>query len=142
MDQTTERGRPDDLSVRIIESLPEPTRTTFRKLLEEPLLEVDALTKRVKTYAASVGSHVGRVEVVDLWTAGLVERKCLALIAKIDGSASAERPFIQAAVLYFISEEDAEDDIDSPFGFEDDLAVADTVARELGFDDIANMEGA
>ena len=57
------------------------------------------------------------------------------LIDTLQGSVTPEHHrLVQAAVRYFVTEEDAEADRESLIGFEDDRLVAATVAEELGLD--------
>jgi uncharacterized membrane protein YkvA (DUF1232 family) len=43
---------------------------------------------------------------------------------------------VQAAVLYFVLDDDAEHDLHSVCGLDDDAAVLNAVARQLGRDDL------
>lgn len=127
---------------RVRAALSEPTRSCLTDLIGEPPLDAGTLARRVRAYSTELAKHNGHIEIVDHWTGNEVAWKCLALLEKLDDADPEGRALIQAAVLYFIKQDDAEHDIESPVGFDDDLEVVDAVARELGFVEILNRQGA
>lgn len=137
MDDQQQRGAVN----RVLEALAEPTRAAVEKLLAEPLLGTAVLAHRVKDYAGELAKHTGRIEIVDHWTGNLIAWKCLALLEKLDGADEESQRLIQTAVLYFVEQSDAEDDLTSAVGFDDDLEVVDVIARELGFVEIVEWQG-
>ena len=46
-----------------------------------------------------------------------------------------ERHWVQIAVLYFVLDDDGDDDLASPFGFDDDAEVFNAVCRAIGHPD-------
>ena len=70
---------------------------------------------------------------LDLDTAEKVAAGCLHLLDQLaPGMEPEPHHAVQAAVLYFVLEDDAEAD-DSVIGFDDDLQVLDTTAQYLGW---------
>ena len=51
-------------------------------------------------------------------------------------STSENLTIFKAAILYFIIEDDDENDFDSPIGFEDDATVINTFLEHIGRDDL------
>ena len=127
---------------RLLESVSEPVRASLRRLLAAAPVSPRELEQRLDAYGAMLRTHVGHLEVLDLWTADLIQRKCHAMIEKLEVADERTRRLVQSAVLYFVQQEDGEDDIRSPVGFDDDLEVVEAVARILEFDDVLNMQGA
>ena len=126
----------------LLQSVSEPARASLRRLLAASPVSPSELERRLSAYGATLRTHIAHVDVLDLWTADLIERKCRAMIEKLEGADERTRRLVQSAVLYFVQQEDGEDDIRSPVGFDDDLEVVEAVARVLEFDDVLNMQGA
>lgn len=126
----------------LLQAVSEPARASLRRLLAASPVSPVELEYRLSAYGAMLRTHVAHVDVLDLWTADLIERKCLAMIGKLEGADERTCRLVQSAVLYFVKQDDAEDDIRSPAGFDDDLEVVEAVARELEFDDVLAMQGA
>jgi uncharacterized membrane protein YkvA (DUF1232 family) len=78
-----------------------------------------------------------RNDFVDLELGERVAGSCRALVDGWAGYAPEQRQLVAAAVGYFATQHDADDDFSSPIGFEDDAAVVSAVAVALGRPDLA-----
>lgn len=123
-----------ELSVaRVMESLPEAIAALFQRLMAGPRLSREELRRRVATYLVSVEVSSRDVDHMDVNTAQAIANRCYRLIDTLTvESGEQHRRMVQAAVLYFVMEADAEDDRESLIGFEDDKLVVETACRELG----------
>jgi hypothetical protein len=118
---------------RIMESLPGTIAVMLRELMAGPRLSSEELRRRVATYLVSVEVSSRDVDHMDVDTAQAIANRCHRLIDTLTiDSGEEHRRTVQAAVLYFVMESDAEDDRESLIGFEDDKLVVETVCRELG----------
>lgn len=71
------------------------------------------------------------VETTDVASAELISDVLKTLLSAPTGYAPDERALLRGAVEYFLLAEDAAGDIGSPVGFDDDVAVLNTVLIEL-----------
>jgi len=101
----------------------------FDARLKPPARQQRELTSYLHALEAQASEH----EFLDLDLARQLTRKCEDLLDLINDDASEQtRRLVQMAVSYFIDTHDAEDDADSPIGFDDDAEVIRLVAGELG----------
>ncbi|MEQ9498738.1 MAG: hypothetical protein RIT81_17805 [Deltaproteobacteria bacterium] len=115
----------------ILARLSPPVRTACRPLVGRPLQSVATLRAAVEAHAARAEQASG--DLIDRPLARLIADGLLRLLgADLDED---QRRAVQLACDYFISDEDAESDLTSPLGFEDDAEVFNAVAAVLGFDD-------
>ncbi|MDH3915692.1 MAG: hypothetical protein OEU49_02095 [Chromatiales bacterium] len=118
---------------RVVESLPEAIAALFQRLMSGPRLSREELRRRVATYLVSVEVSSRDVDHMDVDTAQAIANRCHRLIDTLTvDSGEQHRRMVQAAVLYFVMESDAEDDRESLIGFEDDKLVVEAACRELG----------
>jgi uncharacterized membrane protein YkvA (DUF1232 family) len=118
---------------RVVASFPEAIAQLFDRLMREPRRSREELRRRVASYLVSIESLAREVDFVDVDLVETIANRCHRLIETLDaGACEDHRRLVQAAVLYFVLDEDAEADTSSLIGFDDDRLVVDTVARELG----------
>lgn len=110
-------------------SLPPDLRSRWERLLQQPLAPVEVLRGDLEDYLARVEGTQADPKVLE----GLVVG-CRALLA---GEWDEERRrLVQAAVTYFLMEDDEEPDLDSVAGLDDDAEVFNAVARAVGRADL------
>ena len=107
------------------------TRPLVRQLLAEPLRDPGTLRADLASYAARI-SAVDPLSIADQPLGEALARGCAAMLARWPELDGRGRHLVQAAVLYFVLETDGDDDLESPFGFDDDLEVFNAVAKALG----------
>jgi hypothetical protein len=106
------------------------------------LVSLHTLTDEIREYLVELDESLGSHEFLDLETAKTVAKVCERLLAALPENASnGERQLVQIAVRYFIEDEDAEGDLSSPIGFDDDAEVVAAIARELGLEDVLRVSG-
>jgi hypothetical protein len=115
----------------ILGELLSDTRPVVRQLLSEPLRDPATLRDAVDAYLARV-RQVDPLSVADRALGEALARRCGALLARWDELDGRGRHLVQAAALYFVLEDDGDGDLESPFGFDDDLEVFNAVAKALG----------
>lgn len=128
------KGPGRDISIsRVVQSLPEAVATLFDKLMREPRRSRDEMRRRVASYLVSIESLAREIDYLDIDLVERIANCCHRLIETLDEDASEDhRRLVQAAVLYFVLDEDVEGDTSSLIGFDDDRLVVEAVARELG----------
>lgn len=108
-----------------VEELLSDTREIVRLLLDEPLLPLELLGREIASYQhAIVASASADKELGMALVAGATSLLSSAV------SESTHR-LVQVAVRYFVMDDDGDDDLASPFGFDDDVEVFNAVAVAL-----------
>jgi hypothetical protein len=127
---------------RVLTSAPAGAAGLLREYLKEPLREVSELREEVRSYLSHLEHLSTEAEFLDLTLARRIGAQCAALLEGLNphGSEDAHR-LVQAAIRYFIEDDDAEGDTTSPIGFDDDAEVVEIVARELGREDVLDISG-
>lgn len=118
-------------------NFPRVAAPLVHEIAEEELRPVDSLRREVLEYRTTVARESETNAVVDTATAFALTEGCLALLDHLQNDSSTQTHLlIQLACRYFVLEEDAEGDLDSSIGFDDDAEVFDVVCRYLGRDDL------
>ncbi len=121
----------------LLSVLPPDTSALMRDLLAEDPIPVDRLRAELAEHLAQLTDHASRQEFIDLDTAALLNSVCHKLLDRLtEASPEDHRRMVQAAVRYFILDEDAESDLHSPIGFDDDAQVVEAVAAAVGARDL------
>jgi uncharacterized membrane protein YkvA (DUF1232 family) len=117
---------------RVLLAISPDARGVLLRVLEEPLQSVDSLRSDVHTYLCKLEALDGQTEFLDLALARQVAARCQSLLDRAAGSEfGAVHRLVQAAVRYFVIDADAEWDLSSPIGFDDDAEVVELIAREI-----------
>jgi len=92
----------------------------------------DGIGERVDEHLTGLEAAADDDEFVDIELARLVAQCLHQLIGQVDSGDPDEQALVAGAVEYFVLTGDADDDVASPIGLEDDARVANAVARVLG----------
>lgn len=119
----------------VLHDIPVEYRDRFHALYSAPLVDLSLLRRDVDAYLATV-RQVGRmVKLLDMGAAEKLATVSIALIDHVEGGAEEPRRLVQAAVRYFVLEEE-DDEITGVLGFDDDTQVLNAVSRALGRSDL------
>ncbi|HEU4583695.1 MAG TPA: sigma factor-like helix-turn-helix DNA-binding protein [Polyangiaceae bacterium] len=118
-----------DLAGRV-QGLPAAARQHFEELLLRPLQSREQLLEQAKAHLAEIEAASHQNEFIDVSLAQALVERMARLLEQVEALSPVTRRIAQAAVLYFISPEDAEDDFDLG-GLEDDEAVLSAVLAHL-----------
>jgi uncharacterized membrane protein YkvA (DUF1232 family) len=116
-----------------------PTEIAGRVRPSDGSASVTSLRALVLEHAAALQASAVDHD-VDLETAARLTSACLALLDEAVRRADIT-PLVALACEYFVSQDDAEGDLDSFIGLEDDVLVLNAVAREVGRADVALAVG-
>ena len=117
--------------------IPHPASDLFEQLLAEPLQPTTDLRSQVQTYWDRIRAESAAGAPIDELLGSEIAVASLDLLGSVGPDTSAAtRQLIQAAVRYFIIEEDAIADLTSMAGFEDDAQVFNAVVHHLGRNDL------
>lgn len=109
----------------------------FRQLMAEPPVPVIELVIQVSAHMDEIRRQAVGDETVDFALAEELAKRSVKLLERSAPDPSeANRQLIQAAVRYFVENDDAEDDLNSVVGFNDDAQVMNAVATYLGYPDL------
>jgi uncharacterized membrane protein YkvA (DUF1232 family) len=118
---------------RVIAEFPEAVAIVFKRLIRAPRRSRQEMRRRVSSYIVGIEARAREVDYIDVELAQSIANKCHRLIDTLNANFAEEhRCLVQAAVLYFVTDEDAEGDTTSLIGFDDDRLVVDVVLQELG----------
>jgi len=101
-------------------------------MYQAPLDKDDVLRRRLEVRMESVHAAAHRDDYLDIGLAERIHQALIALMAAVVDSDPTDRRLVQAAVRYFIHDEDVIADLDSPTGLDDDALATGAVARHLG----------
>jgi hypothetical protein len=128
--------------------LPAEAVETFRELLQEPPQDPLILREQIERKLETAREEAARGTPVDLELAERLAATCKRLLEVgvrprsdpllIPRTSSSEERLILAAIRYFVLTLDAEDDLLTPGGLQDDAQVLDAVLRHLGRTDLAS----
>jgi hypothetical protein len=119
-----------------IEGIPPVAREVFERLMVEPLRERDALAREVALYVEVIDNAAVDNPYVDNDLGRDIARVCNGLLEGWSTTLPEHtRRQIQAAVRYFVTEEDGDSDLVIG-GLDEDAAVANAVAAHLGRGDL------
>ena len=107
-------------------------REVVYELLASPADDFDALSAEVTAYQAHV--HRAARFATDLDLADALATATLGLLSRAADAPEDDRRAISVAARYFVHRGDADDDLVSPFGFDDDVEVFNAVASRLAPD--------
>jgi len=122
-----------------LDGVPDAARPLWKQLVTEPLRPVHELFAEVRAYQTALARRANRQgDDVDPTLATALADAALRLLGSLgEQSPESTRRAVQAAVRYFVIEDDADGDLDSILGLDDDAEVMNAVLRQLGHADWA-----
>lgn len=126
---------------RVLDAAPPAIANLLRQFLDDPLRDVSELRNDINSYLQKLSDINEESEFLDLALARRVAAQCVALLDGLGPDSSQEaQQLVQVAVSYFVKDDDAEGDTDSLIGFDDDAEVVELVAREIGREDVLDID--
>ena len=114
-----------------------PARAVFQRLAEVlPTARIAHLATQVQDYVRFVEQAPDRNPQLSLDLVRRLAAACQALLADYPAYSREHRALVVGAARYFVESTDANNDWQDLFGFDDDLAVINAVAHEVGRDDL------
>ncbi len=119
------------------QGIPSDARALITKLLDAPPIAATLLRQDLQAHLEAVHAASKINAHLDPHLAARLVEVCGALLdeAERQGTDDARR-LAQAAVRYFVEDEDGEHDLDSVVGMVDDAEVCNAIARALGRGDL------
>ncbi len=114
----------------VVAGLPAESREHFEALLADPLRPLGDVLAEARAHLGAIEEASRDNEFIDLPLARKLVERMERLAERVAGLSATTRRIAQAAILYFISNDDAEDDFDLG-GLEDDEAVLGAVLAHL-----------
>lgn len=109
----------------------------FERLRMQAPRAIDDLRAEVRAHAERIRLAMGANALADPAVAFALASEARALIDEAERRQDGEtHRLVQAAVMYFVLDEDAEHDLYAAGGLDDDAAVLNAVARSLGREDL------
>ena len=124
------------LAAQLLRMMPSEARALVKTLLDEPLLPIPQLRKELHDHVVTIQQAAAKNEFLDVSLALRLSEVSTALIEEGQQHDEQTQRLVQAAVRYFILEDDGEHDLESVCGLDDDAEVCNVVARALGRDDL------
>lgn len=123
---------------RVLRALSFDDGGRLREYSNEPARGTEELEAQVDGYLSTLEEKQEEHEFLDIELARKVAAQCKALLRGVDEE---YHQLLQAGIRYFIEENDAEADMESPIGFDDDAEVIALIAKEMGREDVLTMKG-
>lgn len=121
------------MSFEVPAGIPAEARDRFHELLHEPLMAPEVLLKEVDDCVGMVRRVVMEGAPLDVSMVEGLAEQARTMVGRAGADApEAERRMVQAAVRYFVLSDDAEGDLVSLMGFDDDAQVLEAVEAQLG----------
>lgn len=120
----------------LLAGLPRAASSHFERLLDETPRTFAELRAELDDHVVQIQSASGANEFLDAALALAIASSCRALLEHTETGSGHERALAQAAVRYFVLDDDADHDLESVCGLDDDAMVCNAVARELGREDL------
>lgn len=109
----------------------------YRQYLKDDPLSAEKLTFQLDEYV----EFVERVAKVNPIVDSALAFRISEVLRELVGVCPPDKlKFVQSAIRYFIEDEDAEGDLVSPGGFDDDILVVNSVARHIGHPELQFVE--
>ena len=117
--------------------IPAEAEPLFRQLLDDEPVDHATLTSLLTEHVADISAQSGSDEPPNLKKALQLAAACRGLLDEAQRREGPDaRRLVQAAVNYFIRNDDGDPDLTSAHGLDDDEAVCRAVARHLGRNDL------
>jgi hypothetical protein len=120
----------------LVEALPEQARAPFIASWPDAPDEVEHLRSRISGHAVATHGAASRNDAVDLSLSLRIAGRLREAVDDWNALTTAQRSAVQAAIGYYALSADADDDLHTLMGFEDDAAVANIVLAWIGRDDL------
>lgn len=124
-----------------IPGIPAEAQRLFDAHHDAELVPVLALRDELAAYAERIAARTPDNEMLDARVGQELVRLCEALLSTAEDADEPTRRLVQAAVRYFVDEQDVEPDRETMWGLDDDAAVCNAVARHLGRDELVVTVG-
>lgn len=119
-----------------LDGIPAAARSLWRTLLTQELISVHELFEQVHEYQRTLEQQADWDDsAIDGVLAQALVAASLSLLGTLsDDTPESARRLIQAAVRYFIIDDDGDADLESALGLDDDAEVMNAVLLHLGHD--------
>ncbi len=119
-----------------LEGIPGAARELWKKLVAEPLIPVHQLFADVRAYQQTIAKRARDDDDIDPKLGKALVDASLRLLGTLkEETPESTRRLVQAAVRYFVIEDDADSDLGSILGLDDDAEVINAVLTRLGHED-------
>jgi uncharacterized membrane protein YkvA (DUF1232 family) len=117
--------------------IPDASKELWNQLIAEDLKPVHELFTEVHEYQQAIQERSQWTESkIDPTLANALSEATLRLLGTLtERTPETTRRMVQAAVRYFVIEDDADGDLDSILGLDDDAEVLNAVLTKLGYGD-------
>ena len=122
---------------QLLKQVPESARAAFAAAYAETPLPSEHQRARIEAHVAAADNATHANELVDQHLAHVIADRLSKALDAWDGLDDHGHRLLHAAVAYYALREDAEDDMSSVIGFEDDALVANVCLRAIGLGELA-----
>jgi hypothetical protein len=139
--EVTESENGTEPTERVLGSIDPEAAELMRGYLALPIVSAELLSDQVAQYYKQIEGFANAGEVVDVELAADLTRWCARLLDEIDDAMPESTiRLIQAAVRYFVNFEDADGDLESLIGLDDDAEILEAVAVTTGLSHILDPQ--
>lgn len=120
----------------LLDALPASARAAFEAAYPDVPDTAAVLGARIDAHLASVDRALANNEFVDRHLAEVIAHRLRTVLDAWDALDADDRRILHTAIAYYALRDDAEDDMTSVLGFEDDARVVNVCLRALGRSDL------
>jgi hypothetical protein len=124
----------------VIARLPSRLRPALETVAQAPPAAVPELRRRLELHLTTIEELAEDDGFIDVSTARAVAARCRRLLDAVPPSNEEHAALVQLAVSYFILDPDADGDVGSITGFDDDALVVEAVAQAIGRADLLAID--
>ena len=126
-------GDSNSLVLDFCAKVPEELSASVQELLARPALSHEDILADLDDYTSTIDAVSRQRADLDVHLAEMILRTCRTLLrddwASLD---PAQQSLVRLACLYYLDSDDADGDLESPFGFEDDALILNLVLDFIG----------
>ena len=121
-----------DIAPEFLKLLPDRTSEAFERVVPDNAASSSELLIGLIRSHLSVVAEAASGELVDTHLARVIADRLLKMLESWDQYSDAYRQLAHATVTYFVMNDDADCDLSSPTGFDDDAQIANALFTYLG----------
>jgi len=134
-------GQLGEATQKVLDSVDPDAADVIVSYLDDTLVAPEVLAEQTRLYFKEVEARAEGGEKIDIDLVTDLAVRCERLLDEVDDSTPEEHQrLIQAAVRYFVDDEDSDRDLDSLLGFDDDISVIETVAIAVGLPHVLEVD--
>jgi hypothetical protein len=129
----TSTGDSNSLLLDFCAQVPEELSASVEEILARPAVGHEDILAELDEYTSQIDAASRQRADLDVHLAEMILRTCRTLLEDDWGNLdSTQQSLVRLACVYYLDSDDADGDLESPFGFEDDALILNLVLDFIG----------